>query len=165
MKWLWRLLAILLVIGGGIWLWLALNPNPQKVIRTRLHQLAREATFSPAESNLVRLGKISRLPGYFADEVEVKVTYRDFAGSRTFNREMILAAAASLRENMPSGWKVEFLDQVVTLKDDANATVELTMKSTTPGENQLNAQEMKFALSKTNDLWLIYRVETVRTLK
>jgi hypothetical protein len=165
MKWLWRSLAILVVLAGGFWLWQALNPSPQKIIRARLQQLAREFTFSPSESDLARLGKISRLPGYCAEEVEVQIAFRDHAEQRTFTREMILAAATGLRHEVANGLKVEFLDQQVALDGNANAVVELTMKVTTPGDNQFNVQEMKFALSKTNDQWLIYRVETVRTLK
>jgi len=166
MKWLWRSLAIVFFLAACIWLWLALNPGPEKVIRTRLDQLAGQISFSPPESDLTRLGKIAGLPRFFAPEVEVKLAFRDVVQRGMITHEFIQAAAAELRQNASSGLKFEFLDVNVTLAPSKQfATAELTMKATTPGDNQFDVQEMKFALGKTNDTWLIYRLETVRTLK
>jgi len=166
MNWLWRLLALLALLAGGVWLWLFLHPGPQKLIHAQLRQLAEQVSFPAAESDLARLGKIASLTRFTTPEVEVKLAFRDFSQRGMITHEMIQAGVASLRQNAPGGLKVEFLDVNVTLAPSKEfATAELTMKATTPGDTELNVQEMKFALHKTNDLWLIYRVETVRTLK
>jgi hypothetical protein len=166
MKWVWRSLLLGLVIAGSVWLWLTLYPSPEKVIRDRLGQLARQATFTPGESDLVQLGKISGLTGFFTDEVEVKLNFRDRAQHGSLTHEMIQAGAATARQQFPHGFKIEFLDPVVVLSAARDqATVELTMKATVPGDKNLDVQEMKFALRKKDDRWLIYAAETVKTLK
>jgi hypothetical protein len=42
--------------------------------------------------------------------------------------------------------------------------VNLTGKAIVPGERDISAQEFNFQLKKVDGKWLIYRVETVRTL-
>ena len=166
MKWLWRSLAIIALLAGGIWLWLVTHPSPEKIIRGQLRLLAGQVSFNPPESDLARLGKIAGLTRFFTPEVEVKLAFRDLAERGNITHEFIQAAGATLRENFSSGLKIEFLDVNITLAPGKDyATAELTMKATTPGDNQFNVQEMKFAVRKVNDQWLIYRVETVRTLK
>jgi len=166
MKWLWRTVAILIIGGAGVWLWLTLNPSPQKVIRGQLHRLAAQVSFTTAESDIARLGKIAGITRFFTPEVDVKLAFRGRSEQGVITHEFIQAGTASLRENAPGGLQVEFLDLNVTMSPDRRAaTVELTLKATTPGDNQFNVQEMKFDLGRTNDQWLIYRVETVRTLK
>ena len=166
MKWLWRTLAILVLVGVAVWLWLTLFPSPEKVVRRHLHRLAAQVSFTPAESDLARLGKIAGLTRYFTPEVEVNLAFRGRSEHGVITHEFIQAGGASLRENAPNGLQVEFIDINVTVSPARDtAAAELTMKVTAPGDNQFNVQEMKFDLRNTSDQWLIHRVETVRTLK
>ena len=166
MKWLWRLLALSLILAGGIWLWITLHPTPEKMIRSRLRRLADQVSFTRDESELTRLGKISGVTSFFTEEVEIKLAFREFVQRGNVTHEMLQAGAVEFRKQMPRGLKVEFLDVIVTHAPGADfATAELTMKATMPGDSDFNVQEMKFALHKLKDNWLIYRVETVRTLK
>lgn len=166
MRWLRWLLLISILGAAGVGLWLKLHPSPAQIIRTQLRNLASQASFPGNESDLTRLAKIAGITRFFAPEVEMKVAFRDFAERGTLTHESIQLGAGSLRQYAPAGLHVEFLDVNVSLAPGATfATAELTMKTTTPGDNQFNVQEMKIALRHTNDVWLIYRVETVRTLK
>jgi hypothetical protein len=44
------------------------------------------------------------------------------------------------------------------------AKVNLTAKAIVPGERDISAQEFNFMLKKVDGKWLIYKVETVKTL-
>jgi hypothetical protein len=61
--------------------------------------------------------------------------------------------------------KVEFPDMNISLgADGQTAKVNLTGKGTVPGERDISAQEFNFMLKKVDGKWLIYQVETVKTL-
>ena len=165
MKWLWRSLLgiLLLALAGALWFWL--NPSQEKIIRTQSHRLAAQISFAADESDLTRLGKVGGITKFFTEEVEVKLAFRQFTQRDIVTHETIQAGAAGLRQALPSGLRVEFLDINVALAANPGvANAGLTFKATTPGDNQVTVQEMKFALRKQNDTWLVYQVETVRTL-
>jgi len=64
-----------------------------------------------------------------------------------------------------SALKIEFPDMNVTIAPDGQtAKVNLTGKASVPGERDISAQEFNFKLRKVDGKWLIYQVETVRTL-
>ncbi|HEY2082608.1 MAG TPA: hypothetical protein VGI88_07460, partial [Verrucomicrobiae bacterium] len=61
--------------------------------------------------------------------------------------------------------KVEFPDMNVTIDPGGGtAKVNLTAKATVPGEKDISAQEFNFLIKKVDGKWLIYKVETVKTL-
>src|SRR5205823_3840642 len=61
--------------------------------------------------------------------------------------------------------KVEFPDMNITLgADKQTAKVNLTGTAVVPGEHDISAQEFNFMLKKVDGKWLIYKVETVKTL-
>ena len=165
MKWFWRLLLFLIVLAGGGWLWFIFHPSPQKIIRTHLHELAAQVSFERAESDLTRLGKVAGITRFFVEEVEINLAFRGVTRSEQITGEMLQAGLAEMRTVWPRGLQVEFLDINVTLSGQEFATAELTMKTTVPGEKDFDVYEMKFALRKAKEQWLIHRVETVRTLK
>jgi hypothetical protein len=166
MKWVRRLLALALVAACAVWAWTVFFPSPEKIIIRRLNHLARQVSFSDRENDLTRLGKIGSVTGFFANEVELKLDFRDTVLRRTITHEGIQAGTATIRVQQPEGIKVELLDPQISLPPGGEfASAELTMKATTPGERDFNMQEMRVALRKVNDVWLIYRVETIRTLK
>jgi len=166
MKWFWRLFALVVLLAGGIWLWVVFHPSPEKVIRGQLRQLANQVSFTSNESDLTRLGKLAGIPRFFTEEVEMKLAFRDVSERRNITHEQIQTGLAGVRTMAPGGLKIEFLDVMITLAPGREfATAELTMRANAPGETSLDVQEMKLALRRQNEKWLIYRVETVRTLK
>ena len=87
---------------------------------------------------------------YFLAWRDVKVRYKQAA----------LGARSTL-----SGLKVTLPDISVTVAPDKQSAVaDLTVVANVAGEQDAIVQEMKFTFRKTDDGWLITRVETVRTL-
>jgi hypothetical protein len=159
-----RLVGAAALIGLGVWGWFILFPSPEKVIRSRLNRLAGTVSFEPKDGIIARGYRAEKAAGYFTADVEVSVNVRGIEPMVFSGREEIqqraLGAARLLR-----GLKVEFLDINVTLgPDKQTATANLTAKWTIPGDREFNVQEFNFQLKKVDGEWLIYRVETVKTL-
>jgi hypothetical protein len=141
-----------------------LFPGPEKVIHQRLTKLARTATFSSGEGNLAKLAAAEDIAGYFATNVEVDINVPGRVQHTLMGRAEIRQAALGARERL-SGLKVTFPDINITVAPDKQSAVaDLTVDASIAGEHDSIVQEMKFTLQKTDDGWLISRVETVRTL-
>ncbi len=159
-----RLLAAAALIGLGVWGWFLLFPGPEKVIRSRLHILAQTVSFEPKDGAIARGYSVQKAAGFFTTEAEITVDGRGleplhFSG-RDEIQQALLWPARSLR-----GLKVEFLDINVTLNpDQQTAKANLTGKWTLAGDREFNVQEFDFLLRKVDGVWLIYRVENVKTL-
>ena len=79
-------------------------------------------------------------------------------------REEVVQAAMLAMQRL-AGLKLEFVDINVTL-DAGGETAEasLTGKATIEGESDYQVQEFNFKLKKIEGIWLVYQVETVKTL-
>lgn len=160
-----RLLAFAAVLALGVWLWTVLFPSPEKVIRTRLRDVARAASFAPKEGLLARVANAQKLAGYFAPQIEVNIDLPGHEQHELGGRDEIAQAALVARRNVRA-LQVDFLDAHVTLApDQQSAVVNLTVKAKIPDEKDYLVWEMKFTLKKIDGEWLINRVETVRTLQ
>jgi len=156
------LLAVLVALG--VWLWFGLSPRPEKVICQRLTQLARTASFSSGEGDLARLAAAENIAGYFATNAEINIDVPGRAQHTLAGRAEIRQVALGARSNL-NGLKVEFPDINITVAPDKHSAVaDLTVVVRVAGEQDSIVQEMKFTFQKTDDGWLISRVETVRTL-
>jgi ketosteroid isomerase-like protein len=162
MKFFLRLVLIAVVIAAGIWLWTILFPNPEKIIRRELSELARDASFTGNQSPLAGIAGAQKVANFFSTNAEVNVN----SPGRTqtlAGRDEVMQAAAGARASF-DGLKVEFPDVSVTVAPDKqSATADLTVKARIAGNREFIAQ-MKFTFQKTGRKWLITRVETVRTL-
>jgi hypothetical protein len=164
MKIVFRCLLIVALAALGVWLWLVLFPSPEKVIRKRLTELARTASFSANESDLARLVHAQHLAGFFATNIEVNLNVPGRVQHTLMGREEIAQAALAASKTV-GGLKVKFPDvNVMVAPDKQSASVDLTVEAHVSGERDPVVQEMKFTLQKTDGEWLITRVETVRTL-
>jgi len=158
-----RFILLAALVALGAWLWFVLFPSPEKVIRQRLTELARTASFSSNESDLARLAAARSLAGFFSTNVEMNVDLPRFAQRSSLDRDEItqIALAASSKAG---GLKVKFPDINVTVASDKQSAVaDLTVEVDVSGEPDRIVQEMKFTLQKIDGRWLISRVETVRT--
>jgi len=156
------LLAALVALG--VWLWFVLSPSPEKIIRQRLTKLARTASFSSSEGNLARLAAAQSLAGFCATNIEVTIDVPGRSRLTLTGRGEIQQVALGARERL-SGLKVTFPDINITVAPDKQSAVaDLTVEVNIAGEHDSIVQEMKFTFQKTDDGWLIARVETVRTL-
>lgn len=164
MKIVYRLVLFAALVALGVWLWFVLFPGPEKVIRQRLAELARTASFSSGESDLARLGAAQKLAGFFSTNVEVYINVPGRVQHTFVGRDEIKQAAFGVRSTL-SGLKVTFPDINVTVAPDRlSAVADLTVEAHVAGEHDAIVQEIKFTFQKTVDGWLIARVETVRTL-
>jgi hypothetical protein len=156
------LVAAIIILGFFAWHWLF--PNPEEVIRARLKKLAETASFEPKDGTIRRALKASSVPEFFTTNVEIVV---DVPGGRTqalSGRAEIQRAATGAVQEL-RGLKTEFLDINVKLgSDKQTAVANLTGKFTPQGDYDFIVQEMNFMLRKVDGKWLIFRIETVKTL-
>ena len=81
------------------------------------------------------------------------------------SRAEITQAALGAREKIKS-LSVKFPDADVTLlSDKLSAVADVTVDAAVSGERDAIVQELKISFQKTEDGWLITRLETVRPLQ
>ena len=164
MKTIFRLVLLAALAALGFCLWVVLFPSPEKVIRSRLADLARTATFGAKDSAIARGLKAQRLANFFSADAQL-IFDAPGVGQRTLTgREEIKETAAAGFQSLPT-LGVEFLD--VNIRLDAarrDAEVSLTAKVRSGDSKDFGVQEMRFILKKVEGKWLIVRIETVQTL-
>ena len=162
-----RLVPVVLglaVIGVAFWLWTVLFPSPERAIRSRLNALAKAISFDSKGGLLTQAYNAQKVGEFFAMDVDVEVEVSGYEAMSFHGRDEVLQAAAAARTHL-SALKVEFPDMNITLDPDKqSAKVNLTAKATMPGERDISAQEFNFMMKKVDGKWMIYRVETVKTL-
>jgi hypothetical protein len=159
-----RLVIVAALIGLGFWGWRILFPSPQKVIRSRLMKLATTLSFEPRDGELSRAFSAQKIPEFFTPDATIVVDIRGY-GQRSLNGPDELQQAALAYMHTLRGLKIELLDINITLDPDKQTAVaNLTGKATVSGEPDFYVQEFNFKFKKVDGQWLIYKVETVKTL-
>jgi len=160
-----RYVAVAALIGLGIWGWRVLFPSPERVIRSRLNALAKAVSFGPNEGVLAKAYNTQKLTGFFTPDVEIDVDLRGYPPQTLSGRDEVLNAALYAHSNL-NGLKVQFSGINVALgADRITAKVNLTGRAILPGsEHEFNVLEFNFLLRKVDGQWLIYQVQTVKTL-
>jgi hypothetical protein len=154
-----RLILAVAVIGLAIWGWRVWFPGPQNAIRARLLKLARTVSVEPGEGAIPR-----GLGDYFTADVVINLEARGFDTRELQGRDELMQAVMGAMQHV-RGLKVEFLDINVTLDaGDQSAVANLTGKATVEGERDFEVQEFNFKLKLVDRTWLIYRIDTVKTL-
>jgi hypothetical protein len=159
-----RLVLLAAVVAAGVWIWTILFPSPEKIIRQRLAEVARDVSFNANESPLATIGKAQKIATFFSTNVEVNLDVPEYHGHTFAGHDEITQAIAGAHATI-NNLKVEFPDVNVTVAaDKQSAVADLTVKAQTDGDKNFIWQEMKFTFQKSGGDWLITRVETVRTL-
>jgi hypothetical protein len=159
-----RLILAAALIGLAIWGWRVWFPSPQNAIRSRLLNLARTASVEPGEGTILRGLKAQSLGDYFTADVVLNLEVRGFDPRELQGRDELMQALMGAMQHV-RGLKVEFLDINVTLDaGNQSAMANLTGKATVEGERDFQVQEFNFKLKKVDRTWLIYRIDTVKTL-
>jgi hypothetical protein len=162
MKILFRLIVPAVLVAGGVWFWTALFPGPEKVIRQRLAEIARLASFNADENPLAALGGAQKLAGFCSPTLQVKLAAPANVEHTFDTREEVAQSDLAARAAFGGTLKVEFVDVVVTLApSQQSAVADLTARMQSGSD--LNVQEIKFTLKKVDGQWLVTRVETIRT--
>jgi hypothetical protein len=164
MKIVFRLLWLAAAAAACVWLWTALFPGPEKIIRKRLASVAAEASFNGGENPILIAARAENLAGYFGTNVEISISLPEHDQHDFVGRAEITQAAAEMHSRM-SSMKVELFDVNVAVgPDKQSATADLTVKFGTDRDKDFYVQEMKITFQKIEGDWLITRVETIRTL-
>jgi hypothetical protein len=158
------IILIAAVIGLAVWLWGVLFPSPEKVVRSRLNALAKAISFSSSGGALGKAYDAQKAANFFTTDVDVDLNVAGYDSISLHGRDEVLHVALAARSRL-SSLKVEFPDMNITIDPGGEtAKVNLTAKATMPGEKDISAQEFNFMLKKVDGKWLIYKVETVKTL-
>jgi hypothetical protein len=164
MKIVLRLALLAVLVAVGFWLYTIFFPGPEKVIRKRLARVAQLASVRPDQGLLSRGSSIQELANCFDSKVEITFNWREGSQHTLAGRDEIIEAA-KLAHGRFKRLEIEFLDMNVALAaDKQSATVHLTAKITSSDERDFQVQEFKIHLKKVNGEWLIFQIETVRTL-
>ena len=162
-KWLFRIIVAGALFGLGFWGWRVFFPSPEELIRKRLGELAKAASFSSDEGLVAKAWNASMLGGFFTPDVQVTV---NVPGSQhTLNgRDELLQAAVGARSAVGS-LSIQFPDiKVVVAPDQDTAVVNLTARGRIAGQRDSYLQELRLRMTKIKREWLINQIETVRTL-
>jgi hypothetical protein len=152
------------IVGLGFWLWTALSPSPEKAIRSRLNALAKALSFNSGGGLMGKAYEAQKAAEFFTTDVDVEVNLSGYEPISLHGRDDVLQAVTLARGRLTS-LKIEFPDINISLgADGQTAKVNLTGKGIIPGERDVSAQEFNFMMKKVDGKWLIYQVETVKTL-
>ena len=163
-KWVGFIMVAAVLAGLGYWIWLTFFPSPEKAIRKQLQALAAAASFPVNEAPRAKLANAQKLGNFFTTDVEVTVETPGRAQQTFSGRDELVQAALGAHSSL-NGLNVEFLDINVTVAPNKQTAVaNLTARARIPGDRDFNVQELKFSLKKVGGDWLIYKVETVKTL-
>lgn len=164
MKRVVQVLILAALVIFGCWLWTFLFPTEEAVIRNRLNGLARTLSFKSGSGMLSQAFQAQKAAEFFTTDVDVEVNVAGYDPMNMHGREEVQQATMLARSRLTS-LKVDFPDMNITIDPGGQtAKVNLTGKAEIPGERDISAQEFNFLLKKVDGKWLIYKVETVKTL-
>jgi len=164
MKWLARILLVVLLAAAVFWVWNRFFPSAETAVRRQLQQDARLASFSQGESLISKGLAINSLMDGCTEDIEISVDIQGYQRQTVAGKEELRPAAMVVRGHL-SSLKVEFLDMNVDVAPNKQtAVVNLTAKIRVPGEQEFFPQELKVTMKKVDGKWLIRKIETVKTL-
>ena len=136
------------------WLW----PNEERVILSRLSDLAGKVSVRAGESPLARVARASKTVEFFTPDVTMAIEGLDLAvNDRNDLREALLGMRGNVREA-----QVQFTEIHPTLEPGKlSSVVFLTALANLDGQTNTFARELKMTLKKIDRTWLITRVESV----
>jgi ketosteroid isomerase-like protein len=159
------ILAVVLLMALGFWLYRELFPGDESRLRGLLANVAKAATLRANENPLVRLAEANKLAGFFSEDVVVHIDVTGLEGKEIQGREELQQTATAARASLQSA-EVQFPDARLEIAPDReSATAEVTATADINGEKNTVVQELKVLFKKIDGQWKITRVDTVRTLQ
>lgn len=161
------LYSIVLALLGGVgwWGYRKWFPPDEVVLRRRLEEVARSASFGPSEKALSSLAHASGLAGYFTAEVRIKIQGIGGEDGGFVGRDRVQELALAARRQTQS-LRVEFLTpEVIVDRAAGQATVLTAVRARIGGETEPFLQMLKFDWRKVDGKWLIARISTVEALR
>ena len=162
-EWSIRVILLAALVALGFWGWHVFFPSPEKVIRKRLGELAKAASFSSQEGLLAKAWNASVLGEFFTPDVQVTVDVPGIQHTIS-GRDELLQAVVGARSTV-SSLTIEFPDiRVSVAPDKQSAVVNLNAKGKVSGQREAYLQEFRLRLIKVKRDWLINQIETAKTL-
>ena len=163
-KWLFRLFLLGIVVAVGLWAWRTFFPDPERIIRRQLTQLAEAASFGPKDGPLALLVNPDKIASLCTPDVQVKVSGSGYSHT-LHGRDDIRKAAAAVRTSFTS-LSLKFPDIRVRLAPDhESAVVYANANGRVSGERDLELVELCFSFRKVGGDWLIASVEPASTFQ
>lgn len=166
MKRVFQALLAVVLVAVGVFLWRALFPSDEALIRKLLAGLADTASLPASEGNIGRMRRIDRLSSVFTPDIVIRFTPLGERAMEISGRDEIQQAALAANGAARS-IKVEFIDMRVTEVDGAagKGTAELTAKIQAGNDRDFGIQPLRVTLKKEKDFgWRISRIESFRAL-
>ena len=161
MKLVSRIILVVVLAALGFWLWMALFPSPEKIIRKQLVGLADDVSFSQDQNNLIKLAHAQSVADYFTSTVEIDITVPNHGEQAMAGRDQITQVALLSRQEA-TDLKLKFPDINITVAPDKNSAVaDVTVDATISGERDAVLQEVKITFQKVDGKWLISKVASV----
>jgi hypothetical protein len=153
-------LSIVLAAAAAWHYW----PSDEREIRRQLEDFAREFNESTSDG-LGTVARAARLGSFFTEDVVVELG----PGSSPIRGRHTLMGMAARLQPRTAAFVMELKDVNVTVGEGGAADVTLTAvfrrRSTTTGEESLDAREFTLGVVKRSGEWLVDRVTAVDTLK
>ena len=162
-EWSIRVILLAAFVALGFCGWHVFFPSPEKVIRKRLGELAKAASFSSQEGLLAKAWNATMLGEFFTPDVQVTVDVPGIQHTIS-GRDELLQAVVGARSTV-SSLTIEFPDiRVSVAPDKQSAVVNLNAKGKVSGQREAYLQEFRLRLIKVKRDWLINQIETAKTL-
>jgi hypothetical protein len=159
-----QLFLVAVAVVAGICLWPIIFPSPQHIIRARLNEMARDASFNDGQSALSGYLAAQKVGGFFSTNVQVVLNDPGTLVDTLTGRDQIIQTMIGIHESV-NNFKVDFPDINVTVAPDkSSATADLTIRAQVGGKDDSMAEEMKLTFEKIDGQWLITYVQTVSVL-
>ena len=146
-KWFARIILLAALGAVGYWGWTVCFPSPEKVIRKRLVELAKEASFSSNEGIMATAWNATLLGGFFTTDVQVTISVPGTEHSIN-GRDELLQAAMGARK-VVSSLKIDFPDiKVAVAPDKQSAVVNVTARGKVVEQKEDYLQELRLRMIK-----------------
>lgn len=158
-------LLLLAAIAVGAWLgyrWL--NPGDAELIRRQLTGLIETASFSPAESDIMKLAKVNGLREYLTSDIVLRVNRWDGGSVALSGYQQLRDAALGARQRFES-LEIEFSELQTTVADDGlTATSGFVVEVRGGPRRETLVQELKAEWTKADGSWRLREVQTVEAI-
>jgi hypothetical protein len=133
-------------------------PNEDRIVRSRLSDVASILSVPAGEGDLPRIERIAHLRDYLAPDVRVR-----YGGQEATSRDMVLGALAQWG-HAADGIKVAFVDVQVTFDAARPDAATAYLSATIRGRDTVDAREADVSLAKVAGKWVVTAAETKETL-
>lgn len=158
-------LLLLAALAVGVWLgyrwW---NPGDAELIRRQLTGLVETASFSPAESDIMKLAKVNGLREYLTSDIVLRVNRWDGGSVTLSGYQQLRDAVLGARQRLQS-LEIEFSElQTIVADDGLTATSGFVVEVRGgPGRETL-VQQLTAEWTKEDGSWRLREVQTVEAI-